>query len=104
VNYTITEGELYTFFINGEAKVYATAEEAAGGKAIRLGPPFRFDVRSSVRGDSALVNVGLKDGNGCTLRIASGRGQDGSRTDTLNIHLKFLAIGEERTSIEAQYG
>jgi hypothetical protein len=69
VRWKVTMGDAYAWFINGHGLVYRTAEAARKGKAIRLGPPFRFDVKASTRGPDALVTVGLKDANGCTLRM-----------------------------------
>jgi len=102
--YTLNTVDAYLFFINGTASLHPSAEEAAKGKVIHIGPPFRYEVRSSTRGDKALINVGLKDANGCTLRIASPRGPDGKRGETSNITLTFLSGGKEGSSLEAQYG
>ena len=35
-----------------------------------MGPPFHFQTGTRMRGREALVNIGLKDANGCTLRLA----------------------------------
>jgi hypothetical protein len=104
MDWTQRRNELFLFFINGKATLYATAEEAAKGQAIRLGPPFRFDVRTSKRGPDALVNVGLKDSNGCTMRIATRSGENPTMGDESRIQLTLLADGEARSTLEAEYG
>lgn len=92
------------FFINGKVPVYPTAEEARSGKAVRLGPPFHFEVRSSTRGPDALVNVGLKDVNGSTLRTASRSNQESVGHEEAEISLAFVRDGKEGAPITAHYG
>jgi hypothetical protein len=109
LNWTRRSDELYLFFINGKAPLKPTAEEAAEGPAIRLGPPFHFDLTSTKRGPDALVNVGLKDANGCTLRIANrlSAGQavrNPAMGNAAQIQLAFFAGGEVRSILEAKYG
>jgi len=70
VKWTVRTEELYAYFINGRVTLYADAAKAKAAKPIRLGPPFTFDTGSSQRGPDALLRVGLKDGNGCTMRLA----------------------------------
>lgn len=102
--WTLRKEKVYLFFINGQVKLYATAEEAAEGKALRLGPPFRFDLSSSTRGPEALVNVGLKDANGSTLRSATYGSKDPAAGSQSLIRLTFLKDGRERSAVDAQYG
>lgn len=93
----------YLWFINGRVTFHETPEAAASGKALRLGPPFRFEVSTRTRGSQALVNVGLKDANDATLRVAytyAGSGTSRERKES-NIHLTFL---EDGNSIEAEFG
>jgi hypothetical protein len=92
------------FFINGKVPVYPTAEEALSGKAVRLGPPFHFEVSSSTRGPDALVNVGLKDANGSTLRSASRSNPESEGSEDARISLVFERDGKEREPVTAQYG
>jgi hypothetical protein len=92
------------FFINGKVPVYPTAEEALKGKAVRLGPPFHFEVSSSTRGPDALVYVGLKDVNGSTLRSASRSNPESEGRQDARISLAFVRDGKEEAPIGAQYG
>jgi hypothetical protein len=70
IRWSVTKGDFYAWFINGRVNLYADAARAKTEKTIRLGPPFRFDTGATTRGPSALLRVGLKDGNGCTMRLA----------------------------------
>lgn len=97
--WTLNRGGTYLFFINGQVEMHGAAEAAAAGKALRLGPPFHFETRSTTRGPDALVNVGLKDANGSTLRIA----RTAENTES-QIHLTFAAEGRRGTPIAAEYG
>ena len=99
VRWTVRRGkEFYAWFINGRVAVHTTAEAAREAKAIRLGPPFRFDLSASVRGPDALVNIGRKDETGATLRLARVRGE--LRKPTLR-----LVTGDETAHAgEADYG
>jgi hypothetical protein len=84
VRWSVKRGdEFYVWFINGKVPVHRTAEAAREGKAIRLGPPFRFELGAAVRGPDALVNVGCKDANGATLRLARVDGK--TRSPTLRL-------------------
>jgi hypothetical protein len=58
-HWSVTSGDLYAWFINGRVTLYTDAESAKAGKAIRLGPPFKFDTGTSMRGPDAMVRVGL---------------------------------------------
>jgi|GEM_PF-6785082 len=96
--------EFYTWFINGKVKPHATAADAAEAKAVRLGPPFEYRVRSTTRGPNALIAVGLTDGNGATMRLAGGT-RGGSRDGTeSNISLTLSQGGEKRSTLSAEYG
>lgn len=94
----------HMFFINGKTHVYATAEEAAKGKSIRLGPPFRFLVKTTTRGPKALVHVALKDGNDCTLRVAVRKNMESRKNTLCPIRIAFSADGETRSTLDAEYG
>ena len=95
---------IYLCFINGQVKLYNTTEEAASGKALRIGPPFRFEALSTTRGPAALINVRLKDANGCTLRVASLEGDAPDSARESRIRLTFEKDGKTGSSLEAEYG
>ncbi len=99
VFWRLNQGDTNLFFINGQVEVHDTPEAAAAGKALRLGPPFHFEARSSMRGPNALVNVGLKDANGATLRIARTASGGESR-----IQLTLEREGTRGNPMAAEYG
>jgi len=70
IRWSVTRGDFYAWFINGAATLW-TSEGAAGEDLpISLGRYLAFEVTSSTRGPEAMLNVGLKDPNDCTLRLA----------------------------------
>jgi hypothetical protein len=71
IRWTVTRGEeFYAWFINGQVSFYTELTAAAAADPIRLGPPFEFQTGTRTRGREGLITVGLKDSNGCTLRLA----------------------------------
>ena len=71
---------------------------AASAAPVRLGPPFRFETGHRTRGREALVRVGLKDANGCTMRLA--------RVGSEQRRIRVSLAREEETRYEtwASYG
>lgn len=80
--YLRTENWNY-FFINGQMNVYVKAADALKGTPVRLGGACKWEISSGVREKDALVSAGLKDENGCTLRIVNGATGDPSPQLTL---------------------
>jgi hypothetical protein len=68
--YLTTEGWNY-FFINGKMQLFSSAADALKGTPVRLGGECKWQLSSQVRGSKVLVSAGLKDDNGCTLRLVS---------------------------------
>jgi len=98
VRWSVTKGDFYAWFINGRVTLYTDAAKAKAAPTIRLGPPFTFDTGSATRGADALVRIGLKDGLGCTMRLARiGREQR-------RIEVALRAGEKEMLSTHAQYG
>jgi len=67
--------EWHYFFINGKMQLFSSAADALKGKPVRLGGDCRWEITSRTRGSEAVVSAGLKDDNGCTLRLVTGRKQ-----------------------------
>ncbi len=98
IRWTVTKGDFYAYFINGQVLFHTTPEAAAAAKPIRLGPPFHFETSTKTRGREGLVSVGLKDGNGGTLRLARiGKGQ-------VRPKIKLTQDGAQRFEAWATYG
>jgi len=99
IRWSVTKGsEFYAWFINGRVKFHTDPTAAAAADPIRLGPPFHFQTGTRTRGRQALVNIGLKDANGCTLRLARKDGRQVQPT------LKLLMDAEEVFQTAASYG
>ena len=99
IRWTVTRGEeFYAWFINGRVSFFTDPEAAAAADPIRLGPPFHFKMGTRTRGRQGLVTVGLKDANGCTLRLARTNGKIVQPT------LKLLSEGSEVLQTQASYG
>jgi hypothetical protein len=64
------------FFINGKMRLSASMAEAQEGPPVRLGGPCKWEITSTRREGQAMVSAGVKDENGCTLRVLSQSGED----------------------------
>jgi hypothetical protein len=71
------------FFINGRMKLFSNAADALEGKPVRLGGPCRWEISSRSQAGKPMISAGLKDENGCTLRIVRRAGETVSPTLTL---------------------
>jgi hypothetical protein len=71
------------FFINGKIKLFSSAADALQGAPVHLGGQCKWEISSRIRDSKPLVSAGLKDSNGCTLRIVRQEGKTVSPTLTL---------------------
>jgi len=85
-----TEGWNY-FFINGKMKLFSNAADAMKSKPVRLGGQCQWKISSGIKNGKMAISAGLKDENGCTLRILSGAGDRKSPTLTLIQDGKVMA-------------
>ncbi len=65
-----TDGWNY-FFINGKMRLSSSAADALTGPPVRLAGHCKWNISASRRSGKSMVSAGLKDGNGCTLRIVT---------------------------------
>ncbi|MDP2895803.1 MAG: hypothetical protein Q8Q12_04500 [bacterium] len=79
------------FFINGQMSLYSKAADALKGAPVRLGGTCKWEITGGIREKDALVSAGLKDENGCTLRIVNGETENPSPELTLIKNGKTLA-------------
>lgn len=63
------------FFINGKMKLFPSVEEALKGTPVLLGGECRWQISSRIQDGKPVISAGLKDRNGCTLRIVTHCGQ-----------------------------
>ncbi len=68
-------GQWHYFFINGKIKFYSSAADALKGKPVHLASQCQWDISTRTQRGKAVVSAGLKDKNGCTLRIVRRAGQ-----------------------------
>jgi hypothetical protein len=57
------------FFINGRMRLSSSAADALAGPAVCFGGDCKWEITSRPKNGKATVSAGLKDENGCTLRL-----------------------------------
>ncbi len=72
------------FFINGKVKLYSNMADALKGTPVRLVDQCKWEINSQIRDGKPMISAGLKDKNGCTLRIVRRAGEIISPTLTLS--------------------
>lgn len=86
------------FFINGKMTLFSNVADALKGKPVRLGGQCQWEISSGTRDGKAMVSAGLKDRNGCTLRIVRRANERVSPTLTL------IQDGKVRTEEKMKFG
>jgi hypothetical protein len=71
------------FFLNGKMSLFSSATDALRGNPVRLGGRCQWEISARTRDGKPMVSAGLKDINGCTLRIVRQAGRTISPTLTL---------------------
>jgi hypothetical protein len=71
------------FFINGKIKLFSNAADAMKSNPVRLGGQCKWLINSGMKDGKPVISAGLKDENGCTLRILRGAGDRKSPSLTL---------------------
>jgi len=86
------------FFINGKMKLFSSAADALKGTPVHLGGECKWEISSRIRDGKSLVSAGLKDRNGCTLRIVRRAGKTVSPT------LSLIKDGKVETEQKMKFG
>ena len=86
------------FFINGKMRLSASIAEAQEGPPVRLGGPCKWEISSTQKDGEAMVSAGLKDENGCTLRVLSQSGKD------LSPRLSLIKDGQVAAEQAMEFG
>ena len=86
------------FFINGRMKLFSSVADAMKGKPVRLGGQCQWNISSGIKNGKPIISAGLKDGNGCTLRILSGAG------DRKSPRLTLIRDGKVRAEENMKFG
>jgi len=83
------------FFINGKMTLFSSAADALRGTPVRLGGSCKWDISAQTRDGKPMISAGLKDDNGCTLRIIGRRG-GGTISPTLTLIRDGKVKAEEK--------
>lgn len=86
------------FFINGKIKLYSSIDEALKGTPVLLGSECKWDISSRIQDGKPLISAGLKDRNGCTLRVVTQGGQ------MLSPSLTLLKNGKVEAEEKMKFG
>ncbi|MBN2180993.1 MAG: hypothetical protein JW715_03705 [Sedimentisphaerales bacterium] len=86
------------FFINGKINMFSSLADALKGTPVILGGECKWDIKSRIQDNQSFVSAGLKDRNGCTLRIVGNPGQTVSPT------LKLIKNGKVETEKKMKFG
>jgi hypothetical protein len=86
------------FFINGKARLFSSADEALKGAPIRFGGDCKWEISSRTKDGKAMVSAGLKDENGCTLRLVRLSGK------ILSPRLSLAKNGKIEAEKELEFG
>jgi hypothetical protein len=90
--------EWHYFFVNGKIKLFSSIEEAMKGTPILLEGECRWQISSRIQEEKSLVSAGLKDRNGCTLRVVTQSGQ------MLSPSLTLLKNGKVEAEEKMKFG
>jgi hypothetical protein len=96
--WTLDTDEWSYFFINGKIRLSSSAADALTGTPVRLAGPCKWEINSQTRDDKSMISAGLKDENGCTLRIVRKTGQ------TISPTLTMMQDGKVKMEEKMQFG
>ena len=86
------------FFINGKMKLFSSAADALKGTPVLLGGECKWEISSQINNGKSVVSAGLKDRNGCTLRIVRRAGKTVSPT------LSLIKDGKVKAEEKMKFG
>jgi hypothetical protein len=86
------------FFINGKVRLSSSAAEALAGPPVRMAGPCKWQINAGRKSGKAVVSAGLKDENGCTLRIVRQSGR------TLSPRLSLVKDGKVELEENMKFG
>ena len=86
------------FFINGKMTLFSSAAEALKGNPVRLVGQCQWEINSRTQSGKPTISAGLKDENGCTLRIVRRAGK------TVSPMLTLIQDGKTKAEKEMTFG
>ncbi len=96
--WTMDTDEWNYFFINGKIRLSSSAAEALAGPPVRLGGQCKWQIEAGRKSGKAVVSAGLKDENGCTLRLVRLSGK------TLSPRLSLVKDGKVELEENMKFG
>jgi hypothetical protein len=96
--WTLDTDEWSYFFINGKITLFSSAADALRGTPVHLAGPCKWEINSQTRDSKPIISAGLKDENGCTLRIVRKAGK------TISPTLTVMQDGKVKTEDKMQFG
>jgi hypothetical protein len=86
------------FFLNGKMSLFSNAADALKGNPVRLGSQCQWEISARTRDGKPMISAGLKDINGCTLRIVRRAGQ------TVSPKLTLIQDGQIKAEEKMKFG
>ncbi|UCF16758.1 MAG: hypothetical protein JSW59_04695, partial [Phycisphaerales bacterium] len=86
------------FFINGKMRLSSSAADALTGPPVRLAGQCKWHINAARKNGQAVVSAGLKDENGCTLRIVRHSG------GTISPRLSLITEGKVALEEDMKFG
>ena len=86
------------FFLNGKMTLFSSAAKAHTGNPIRLVGQCHWEINSRTRRGKPTISAGLKDENGCTLRIVRRAGR------TVSPKLSLIQDGKTKAEEDMRFG
>jgi hypothetical protein len=96
--WSLGTGDWNYFFINGKVTLFSSAADALTGPPVRLAGQCKWEIRARNQNGKRTISAGLKDENGCTLRIVSKAGK------TLSPKLTLLQDGKTKMEKDMTFG
>ena len=97
-HWTLDTEDWNYFFINGRMKFFSNVADAMKSNPVRLGGQCQWNISSGIKNGQPVISAGLKDRNGCTLRILSGAG------DRKSPRLTLIRDGKVRAEKKMKFG
>lgn len=86
------------FFLNGKMTLFSNAADALKGNPVRLGSQCQWEISARTRDGKPMVSAGLKDENGCTLRILR------RASKTISPTLTLIQDGQVKAEEKMKFG
>jgi hypothetical protein len=96
--WTLDTDEWNYLFIGAKMKLSSSAADALTGPPVRLASQCHWEINSRIRNGKPTISAGLKDENGCTLRIVRKAGK------TISPKLTLIQDGKTKEEKDMTFG